>query len=205
MFKQITLPYSYADLEPYIDTLTMETHYTKHHAGYTKNLNDALLKVNIEESSIEKIFREIDDLPEEIRTTVRNNGGGYYNHNLYFAHLAKHPQKAPTGLLLEKINATFGSFTAFQETISKAALGQFGSGWAWLSTNIKGDLRVSSSPNQDNPLIETKGVWIPILGIDVWEHAYYLKHKNLRGAYIKDLLEVIDWQVVEKNYQKVIQ
>ncbi|NCA97160.1 MAG: superoxide dismutase, partial [Bacteroidia bacterium] len=133
-------------------------------------------------------------------TATRNNGGGYYNHNLYFAHLSPTPKVAPTGKLLEKINATFGSFETLKDLLTKAALGQFGSGWAWLASDHFGNLRVMASPNQDNPIIETRGEWVPILGIDVWEHAYYLKHKNLRGEYLKDLLAVIDWQVVEGNY-----
>ena len=204
MFKQITLSYSFSDLEPYIDTLTMETHYLKHHATYTKNLNDILMKANIEGRSIEDILANIDKLPKEIQMAVRNNGGGYYNHNLYFQELSAKPKKVPTGQLLTKINSTFGSLDSFKETITKAALGQFGSGWAWLSSNKNGELSITASPNQDNPIFESKGVWTPILGIDVWEHAYYLKHKNLRGEYLKDLFEVIDWNQVEKNYDKII-
>ena len=202
MFTQITLPYTFEALEPHIDTLTMQTHYTKHHAAYTKNLNDALAKFNIEDRNIKDILSSIDDLPADIRTAVRNNGGGYYNHNLYFAHLSPTPKTAPTGNLLEKINATFGSFEALKDLLTKAALGQFGSGWAWLASDHFGNLRVMTSPNQDNPIIETKGQWNPILAIDVWEHAYYLKHKNLRGEYLKDLFAIIDWQVVEENYAK---
>lgn len=204
MFKQITLPYSFSSLEPHIDTLTMETHYLKHHAAYTKNLNDALEKVGINNHDIEDILANIEKLPKEIQATARNNGGGYYNHNLYFGHLSPNPKKTPTGPLLEKINSSFESLDNFKEIIIKVAMGQFGSGWAWLSVNRNGELNVTASPNQDNPIFETKGMWKPILGIDVWEHAYYLKHMNLRGEYLKSLFNVIDWRKVEENYIKSI-
>jgi len=202
MFKQVELKYEFNALEPYIDTLTMETHYSKHHAGYTKNLNAALETANNTNDDIVDILSHLEKLPKDVQTAVRNNGGGYYNHNLYFASLAAHPKKVPSGELLDKINATFGNVDALKVQLTNAATKQFGSGWAWLSKNKNGDLKVTSSPNQDNPLMETNGEWTPILGIDVWEHAYYLKHRNLRGDYIKDFFEVLDWQVVEDNYNK---
>jgi len=202
MFKQIELPYAFDALEPFIDTSTMETHYLKHHAAYTKNLNDAVEKAKLDGKTINDLLAGWKNLPAEVKTAIRNNGGGHYNHNLYFAHLAAKGEREPTGLLAAKIDATFTSFGEFKNLITKAALGQFGFGWAWLAVNKEGDLRIMTSPNQDNPILETEGVWEPIFAIDVWEHAYYLKHKNLRGDYIKDLFEVVDWSQVAKNYDR---
>ncbi|MFV0528689.1 MAG: superoxide dismutase [Lachnospiraceae bacterium] len=201
MFEQIKLPYSFDALEPHIDTLTMQTHYTKHHATYTQNLNAAAENAGYSAASIEELLIQWSKLPEEFKTPIRNNGGGFYNHNLYFGHLSPNGGGEPTGDLAEKIKQTFAGFTEFKEEISRAAAGQFGSGWAWLSTDKDGALKVSSSPNQDNPLLETEGVWRPILGIDVWEHAYYLKYKNLRVDYIKAFFNVIDWNIVAQNYE----
>ncbi len=202
MFEQIKINYDFNSLEPHIDSLTMETHYTKHHAAYTKNLNDAVDKAAITDKSIEELLSSWDSLPEDIKATIRNNGGGYYNHNLYFGHLSPNAGGEPTGILGDKIKSTFSSFSDFKDQISKAALGQFGSGWAWLATNSEGELKIMSSPNQDNPLFETKGVWKPIFGIDVWEHAYYLKYKNLRASYVQAFFEVVDWNQVSKNYEQ---
>lgn len=202
MFEQIKLPYSFDALEPHIDTLTMETHYSKHHATYTKNLNDAAQKAGIEGKSIEDVLAGWKkDVPEDVKAAIRNNGGGFYNHNLYFGHLSPNGGGEPSGELGTKLKDTFSSFADFKDQISKAAVGQFGSGWAWLATNAAGDLRVMASPNQDNPLLETEGEWQPILGIDVWEHAYYLKYKNLRVDYVKEFFEVVDWKKVEDNYK----
>lgn len=202
MFEQIKLPYSFDALEPHIDTLTMETHYSKHHATYTKNLNDAAQKAGIEGKSIEDVLAGWKkDVPEDVKAAIRNNGGGFYNHNLYFGHLSPNGGGEPSGDLGNKLKDTFSSFADFKDQISKAAVGQFGSGWAWLATDAAGDLRVMASPNQDNPLLETEGEWQPILGIDVWEHAYYLKYKNLRVDYVKEFFEVVDWKKVEDNYK----
>ncbi len=202
MFEQIKLPYSFDALEPHIDTLTMETHYSKHHATYTKNLNDAAQKAGIEGKAIEDVLAGWKkDVPEDVKAAIRNNGGGFYNHNLYFGHLSPNGGGEPSGELGTKLKDTFSSFADFKDQISKAAVGQFGSGWAWLATNAAGDLRVMASPNQDNPLLETEGEWQPILGIDVWEHAYYLKYKNLRVDYVKEFFEVVDWKKVEDDYK----
>ncbi|MFV0350934.1 MAG: superoxide dismutase [Oscillospiraceae bacterium] len=202
MFTQAVLPYAFDALEPHIDALTMETHYGKHHATYTKNLNDAAAKAGIEGKEIEAVLADWKKNAEEsTKTIVRNNGGGFYNHNLYFLHLSPNGGKEPQGELAQRINSTFGSFADFKDQISKAAVGQFGSGWAWLSANASGDLQVSASPNQDNPLLETEGIWRPILGIDVWEHAYYLKYKNVRPDYVKAFFEVVNWDKVAENYQ----
>jgi Fe-Mn family superoxide dismutase len=201
MFEQVKLAYAYDALEPYIDALTMETHYSKHHATYTKNFNDAVEKAGLAGKAVEEILSQWKkSAPEDVKTALRNNGGGYYNHNLYFAHLGPQAGGEPTGLLAEKINKTFGGFGDFKEQISKAAIGQFGSGWAWLATNGDGELKVLASPNQDTPLLETEGVWKAILGIDVWEHAYYLKYKNLRADYVKNFFEVVNWAKVAENY-----
>lgn len=204
MFKQIELNYNFNALEPYIDELTMNTHYSKHHAAYTNNLNAALDKLpELKDKSIEDILRNLSDIPDEgLRTSVRNNGGGYYNHNLYFAILKPGGSKKPVGDLAEQIEKDFGSFDSLKEKLTAAAMGRFGSGWAWLSANKNGDLQVSSSPNQDNPLMENGGQWIPILGIDVWEHAYYLKYRNLRGDYVSAFFEVLNWDEVAANYSK---
>jgi len=205
MFEQIKLTYDFNALEPYIDTLTMETHYGKHHAAYTNNLNAAVAKLpELAGKDIEDILRNLEVIADPaLRTTVRNNGGGFYNHNLYFAILTPGGSKTPTGSLLEKINAEFGSYEALREKLSALANGQFGSGWAWLSADAEGNLKVSSTPNQDNPLMGDGGKFIPILGIDVWEHAYYLKYKNLRAEYVKAFFEVVNWDEVAARYRAV--
>lgn len=203
MFTQIELPYACDALEPVIDTLTVETHYGKHHATYTKNFNDFAEKAGVADKSAEEVLATLDAVEDPaLRKALRNNGGGFYNHNLYFSTLSPNAKHAPEGALLEKINATFGSLDAVIEKISTAAAGQFGSGWSWLSANAAGDLMVSASPNQDNPISEGTG-FVPILAVDVWEHAYYLKYKNLRPDYIKALFGIIDWGKVEELYAKV--
>lgn len=202
MYEQIKLPYSFDALEPHIDALTMETHYSKHHAAYTKNLNDKAASLGFEGKDIVDVLsnwkKELSDKADGM--AVRNNGGGFYNHNLYFGHMSPNGGGLPTGILADKINSTFGSFDAFKEKISAAAAGQFGSGWAFLNTDKDGNLSVSASPNQDNPILETEGKITPILGIDVWEHAYYLRYKNLRADYISAFFNVIDWNKVSENY-----
>lgn len=203
MFQQYQLPYSANSLEPVIDALTVETHHGKHHASYTKNLNDAAEKAGVSGQDIEALLASLDRIEDPaLRTAIRNNGGGFYNHNLYFSTLSPAPKKAPEGALLAKINETFGSLDALKDKLSALAAGQFGSGWAWLSANKAGDLMASASPNQDNPISEGTG-FIPLLAIDVWEHAYYLKYRNLRPDYIKALFDLLDWGAVEANYQRV--
>lgn len=205
MFKQIELNYSFNALEPHIDELTMNTHYTKHHAAYTNNLNNSLEKLaDLKDVSIEELLARLSDISDEaLRSTVRNNGGGYYNHNLYFATLKPGGSKRPTGELAARIDKEFSGYDSLKEKLSSVAAGRFGSGWAWLSANKDGDLQVSSSPNQDNPLMDNKG-WTPILGIDVWEHAYYLKYKNLRGDYINAFFELLNWDEIASAYDKII-
>jgi Fe-Mn family superoxide dismutase len=202
MYKQYKLPYAYDALEPHIDALTMQTHYSKHHAAYTKNLNDAAQKAGIHKD-IADLLSSLDDVSDPaLRQAIRNNGGGYYNHNLYFSTIGPSGGKDPEGAFAKLLEKEFGSFSAFQDKLSALAVGQFGSGWAWLSANRDGGLLLSSSPNQDNPLMEGAG-YTPILGIDVWEHAYYLKYKNLRADYVKAFYHVIDWKAVKDNYEAV--
>ncbi len=202
MYSQYKLPYSYDALEPLIDALTMETHYSKHHAAYTKNLNDAAEKAGVNKE-IGALLSSLEEIPDAaLRQAIRNNGGGFYNHNLYFSTMAPGAGGEPSGAFGKLLEGTFGSFSAFQEQLSGLAVARFGSGWAWLSANRGGELLLSSSPNQDNPLMEGAG-YTPILGIDVWEHAYYLKYKNLRADYVKAFFGVIDWAAVAGNYEAV--
>lgn len=204
MFYQIALSYSYDALDPYIDALTMETHYSKHHAAYTKNLNEAAQKAGIEDKDISTILSSLHSIPDEaLRTAIRNNGGGFYNHNLYFGTISPSGGGQPDGAFGKVLEKTFGSFSSFQDELSRLAAGQFGSGWGWLSASKDGKLVISSSANQDNPLMEGHGL-TPLLGIDVWEHAYYLKYKNLRADYIKAFFNVIDWKAVAQNYDQLI-
>jgi Fe-Mn family superoxide dismutase len=206
MFTQVELSYGFDALEPHIDELTMVTHYTKHHAGYTKNLNAAVEKdANLQDRSIEDILKHLDSISDEkLRTTVRNNGGGYINHNLYFSLLSPDAKDAPDGKLAARIKTDFGSLDALKEELQAQAASRFGSGWAFLVAFGDGSLQVVNTPNQDTPLMNPNG-GIPILGIDVWEHAYYLKYKNLRADYLKAIWHVLDWNEVEKRYQSVIE
>lgn len=202
MYTQYKLPYSYDSLEPYIDAQTIETHYAKHHAVYTKNLNDAVAKAGIEKN-IESLLSSLWDISDNsLRQTLRNNGGGFYNHNLYFSTIGPDGGGEPSGAFASLLNDAFGSFSSFQEKLNELAVSRFGSGWAWLSANFDGRLRLSSSPNQDNPLMEDWG-YVPILGIDVWEHAYYLKYKNVRANYIKAFYNIINWKSVADNYERI--
>ncbi len=204
MFEQVKLDYAFAALEPYIDALTMETHYSKHHATYTKNFNAAVEAAGIAGKSAEQILSSLGEVKDEAsRKALRNNGGGYYNHNLYFEIMSPEKYSAPEGKLAAAIEKQFGSVEALKEKLTALAVGQFGSGWAWLSANKDGELQVSASANQDNPLMECKG-FVPILGIDVWEHAYYLKYKNLRPDYVKAFFEVLDWKKVAEKYEAVL-
>lgn len=204
MFKQYELPYGREDLEPYIDALTVETHHDKHHATYTANLNSLAEKAGVIDMEITELLASLEQIEDEtLRTGIRNNAGGFYNHNLYFSTIGPNGEKEPDGELAEKINATFGSFESFKEQISALALAQFGSGWAWLSVTPDGGLVLSNSLNQDNPISLGSGNK-PIFTIDVWEHAYYLKYKNLRAEYIKNFFEIVNWDAVEKNYKNAI-
>ncbi len=199
---KFTLPklnYAYDALEPNIDKLTMETHYSKHHQAYVDNLNKALEgQEEFAEWDIEKILQNLDKLPESIRTAVRNNGGGHYNHSMFWDFMSPEGGANPEGELAKKIDEDLGGLDKFKEDFKKAALGQFGSGWAWLVLD-EGKLKVESTPNQDNPISKGK---TPILGIDVWEHAYYLKYTNKRGDYIDKWWNTVDWKCVEDLFNK---
>jgi len=202
MFNQVELGFAMDELEPHIDKLTIETHYGKHHAAYTKMFNELAEKAGWADKDAAEILGSLDSISDEtLRKGLRNQGGGYYNHNLYFSTLSPKPAKAPTGKLLEKINEAFGSLDEVKDKLSKAAIGQFGSGWSFLSADKEGNLFVTASPNQDNPISEGTGR-TPILALDVWEHAYYLKYKNLRADYVKEFWEVLDWKKVEELYEK---
>ncbi len=204
-YTQYLLPYAYDALDPNIDTATMILHYSKHHAGYTNNLNNAVEQAGITGLTIEQLLSSLDTVQDAtLRTTIRNNGGGFYNHNLYFETMSPNGGGVPVGALAEKINAQFGSYDEFKKALKAASTGVFGSGWAWLSVSPAGDLVISASANQDNPIIEGTGN-TPILGVDVWEHAYYLNHKNVRADYVDAFFNVIDWNVVGQKYEASIQ
>ena len=197
-FKLPDLGYAYDALEPHIDARTMEIHHTKHHQAYTNNLNAALEKhPDLQSRSVEDLLREIARVPEEIRTAVRNNGGGYLNHNLFWEVMAPGGATRPTGKVAGAIDQTFGSFEAFKEQFDKAATTRFGSGWAWLARAESGKLHVFSSANQDSPLMEGH---VPVLGLDVWEHAYYLNYQNRRPDYIQAWWNVVNWDAVEARF-----
>lgn len=201
MFEQLKLDYAFDALEPHIDTLTMETHYGKHHAAYTKNFNEAVDKAGLSNKSVEDILSSLSSVSDEaLRNTLQNNGGGYYNHNLYFSILSPKKDTKPSPALEEAIKRDFGSLDKLIETLQNLALGQFGSGWAFLSVDKEGKLYATKAANQNNPFME-EGNHTPILALDVWEHAYYLKYKNLRGDYVKNFFEVLDWEKVSKNYE----
>ena len=201
MFEQVKLDYAFDALEPHIDTLTMETHYGKHHAAYTKNFNEAVDKAGLSDKSVEEILSSLPSVSDEaLRNTLQNNGGGYYNHNLYFSILSPKKDTKPSPALEEAIKRDFGSLEKLIETLQNLALGQFGSGWAFLSVDQEGKLYATKAANQNNPFME-EGKHTPILALDVWEHAYYLKYKNLRGDYVKNFFEVLDWEKVSKNYE----
>lgn len=195
-FELPQLPYAYDALEPHIDARTMEIHHGKHHAGYTNKLNAAIADTESEGKSIEEILKNLD----MNNAAVRNNGGGFYNHSLFWSVMSPNGGGSPTGELADAINEAFGSFESFRDQFSNAAATRFGSGWAWLcSTN--GKLGVCSSANQDNPLMPTIGCGgVPILGIDVWEHAYYLNYQNKRPDYVSAFFNVINWDEVASRY-----
>ncbi|HLR08019.1 MAG TPA: superoxide dismutase [Bacillota bacterium] len=198
-FELPELPYAYDALEPHIDKETMNIHHTKHHNTYVTKLNDAIEgHADLESKSLEDLVSNLEAVPEDIRTAVRNNGGGHANHSLFWKVMSPNGGGEPKGELADKINSTFGSFEKFKEEFETAAKGRFGSGWAWLVVN-NGELEVMSTPNQDSPLMEGK---TPILGLDVWEHAYYLKYQNRRPDYISAFWNVVNWDEVEKNYNE---
>ena len=204
MFEQIKLDYKNEDLEPYIDTMTMDIHYNKHHKAYTDSLNDLVHNTGIEDMDIITLLKSVERIADEkIRDGIRNYGGGYYNHNLYFSILSPCGCRIPRGVLADKIDECFGSFDLMKVQLITLATEQFGSGWAWLSVSPGGTLVVSKTANQDNPISLGTGN-TPIFTIDVWEHAYYLKHKNMRKDYIKDFFNLVDWRVVEENLLKAL-
>lgn len=202
MFEQVKLDYAFDALEPHIDTMTMETHYGKHHATYTKNFNDAVEKAGLGGKSVEEILSSLSSVGDEaLRNALQNNGGGFYNHNLYFSVMSPKKGTKPSPALAEAINRDFGSLEKLIESLQNLALGQFGSGWAFLSVDKEGKLYATKAANQNNPFME-EGQHTPILGIDVWEHAYYLRYKNLRGDYLKNFFEVLDWEKVSENFER---
>ena len=196
------LPYAYDALEPHIDARTMEIHHTKHHNTYITKVNDALAGTSLEDQPVDAVIADLSVVPEEKRTAVRNNGGGHANHSFFWTILSGQGGGEPTGELAEAITSTFGSFDAFKEQFAAAAVGRFGSGWAWLYRKPSGELAIGSTPNQDSPLM--KGVatieGTPVIGLDVWEHAYYLNYQNRRPDYIAAFWNVIDWDAANRNF-----
>lgn len=191
------LPYAYDALEPHIDELTMKLHHDKHHNTYVTNLNAAIEKhPELGEKTIEELVTDLANVPEDIRTAVRNNGGGHANHSFFWEIMGPNAGGEPTGAIKGAIESAFGSYDAFKEAFTAAATGRFGSGWAWLVVT-DGKLEIMSTPNQDSPLSEGK---TPVLGLDVWEHAYYKKYSNVRPDYIKAFFNVINWDEVNKRY-----
>jgi len=196
------LPYAYDALEPFIDQETMTIHHQRHHQAYVDNLNAALEKSNETITDLDVLLQRI----SEYSPAVRNNGGGHYNHSLFWELLSPTPKRIPEGKLAEAIDTAFGSSENLKAEMKKAGLGQFGSGWVWLYVKFSGALAVSSTPNQDNPMMDIQSAnrGFPILGIDVWEHAYYLAYQNKRADYIEAFWSVLDWSVVEKKYEEAL-
>jgi Fe-Mn family superoxide dismutase len=197
-FELPQLPYAYDALEPHIDARTMEIHHGKHHAAYTNNLNNALESAKeLADWSIEQILADLDSVPDGVRMAVRNNGGGFANHNLFWTVMGPNAGGEPAGAVGDAISAAFGDFAKFKDELTKAAVTRFGSGWGWLAVDGDGKLRVLSTPNQDSPI--SQGM-TPILGVDVWEHAYYLKYQNRRPDYVAAWWNVINWGEVGRRY-----
>jgi len=194
------LPYSYDALEPYIDAQTMELHYSKHHQGYVNKLNDALSKHSeLSKWKIEDLLSHLDRVPDSISSAVRNNGGGHYNHSIFWSILCPARSKgSPSGNLSDAINSQFGNFSNFKEQLCSSALSRFGSGWAWLVLNTDNRLEIVSTANQDNPISQGMS---PIFGIDVWEHAYYLKYQNRRAEYLDAIFNVLNWQEIGDRFE----
>jgi Fe-Mn family superoxide dismutase len=193
------LPYPKDALEPHIDAKTMEIHHGKHHATYVAKLNEALAGSGVPEQSIEDLCRNINTVPEKIRGAVRNNGGGHANHSLFWLLMSPNGGGEPTGAVADAINSELGGFAKFKEAFTNAGVTRFGSGWAWLTLDKGGKLIVESTPNQDNPYMDGK---TPILGVDVWEHAYYLNYQNRRPDYLAAFYNVINWKAVDERYKK---
>jgi Fe-Mn family superoxide dismutase len=196
-FQLPDLPYAEDALEPHIDAKTMNIHRTKHHQAYVTNLNNAVAGTEWENKSVEEICRNIDSIPENIRTAVRNNGGGHANHTLFWNIMGPNQGGAPTGALAEAINAKWGSFDEFKAKFKQLGVGRFGSGWAWLVAKPDGTIDAYSLPNQDSPLMQGD---VPLLGVDVWEHAYYLNYQNRRPDYLDAWWNVVNWNAVAQNY-----
>ena len=198
------LPYPYNALEPHIDAQTMEIHHSKHHQAYVTNLNNAVKgKADLESRSVEDLIKNLNAVPEDIRTAVRNNGGGHANHSFFWKIMGPNAGGEPKGKLADDIKSTFGGFDQFKEKLAAAGAGRFGSGWAWLIKNGSGKLEIVSTANQDSPLMGKAiagAEGVPILGVDVWEHAYYLKYQNRRPDYIKAWWNAVNWDAVAKNY-----
>ena len=199
-FTLAPLGYAFDALEPYIDAQTMQIHHDKHHAAYVANLNKAIAGVpSLAGKTVESLLSDLDAVPEAVRTAVRNQGGGHANHTLFWPQLRKNNGRGPSGELAKAIDGTFGGFDEFQRKFTEAATKQFGSGWAWLTISTNKQLAIESTPNQDTPLSKGR---TPLLGIDVWEHAYYLKYQNRRPDYIAAFYHVIDWDIVADRFRK---
>lgn len=199
-FELPPLPYAYDALEPHIDTMTMQIHHDKHHAAYVNNLNAALEKhPELNVTRVEDLMMDLNKVPEDIRTAVRNNGGGHVNHTMFWEIMGPKAGGEPSGALAEAIKSAFGSFNDFKSQLKAAGVGRFGSGWAWLVLD-GGKLAITSTANQDNPMMEMKG---PVLGVDVWEHAYYLKYQNRRPDYLDAWWNTVNWGAVAKRYDMV--
>ncbi|MER3432310.1 MAG: superoxide dismutase [Leptolyngbya sp. ERB_1_1] len=197
-FELKPLPYAYDALEPYIDATTMQLHHDKHHAAYVNNLNAAIEKYSdLQSKSVEELVTSLDQVPEDVRAAVRNNAGGHINHTMFWEIMGANGSSAPAGAIAEAINNTFGSFDAFKQQFNDAGTKRFGSGWVWLVRSSQGDLKVISTPNQDSPLTEGH---TPIMGNDVWEHAYYLKYQNRRPEYLNAWWNVLNWEEINRRF-----
>ena len=197
-YKLPDLSYEYDALEPYIDEQTMRTHHDKHHAAYVSNLNNAVAGTELEDVDVTRLLTKLYAVPKNIRGAVRNNGGGHANHSLFWETMSPDGGGEPTGALSDAIKQTYGEFSSFQDSFSKAAMSRVGSGWAWLAVKFGGTLVMYTTPNQDSPYSFTGD--IPLLGLDLWEHAYYLKYQNLRAQYIENWWHVVDWDVISSRY-----
>jgi Fe-Mn family superoxide dismutase len=198
-FKLPELPYAHNALEPHIDAQTMEIHHGRHHNTYVTNLNNAVAGTEFENMDIDELMRNLDRVPEDKRTAVRNNGGGHANHSMFWQIMGPNGGGEPSGAIADAIKQTFGSFEELKNQVNAAGAGRFGSGWAWLTADGSGNLKVESTPNQDTPLMEGR---FPILGVDVWEHAYYLKYQNRRPDYLTAWWNTINWDAVNERYSK---
>lgn len=205
-FSLPPLPYDYNALEPYIDEATMRIHHTKHHQAYVNNLNAAVAKhEGLEKRTLEDLLRNLESLPDDVKMAIRNNGGGHWNHTAFWNMLTPEKNAKPGQALMKAIQKDFPSFDIMKEEFSKAAMKVFGSGWVWLIVTKEKSLKMVATPNQDNPLMPYSAeAGMPILGIDVWEHAYYLKHQNKRADYIKDFWQVVNWKYVNEAYEKAV-